>query len=208
MKLICLISGGIDSPVAAYIMNKAGADIVILHMDNRPFADDMAIEKVKKIAERLRTVTGGEVPLYSAPHGISQERISKTCDTNYQCVLCKRVMLRTAQGLAEKLGCSGVVMGDSLGQVASQTLKNIRYVSHGLNIPVLRPLIGFDKIEIEAISKEIGMFDLSIIKSKGCLVVPSRPITEADPKKRQRFDEAANVSELVTNAVNNTVRIS
>ena len=208
MKLSCLISGGIDSPVAAYLMNRAGAEITILHMDNRPFADDMAIEKVKMIADRLRAVTGSDVPLYSSPHGVSQERISKTCDTNYQCVLCKRVMLRTAQELAEQLGCSGIVMGDSLGQVASQTLKNIRYVSHGLDIPVLRPLIGFDKIEIEAIAKEIGTFDLSIIKSKGCMIVPSRPITEADPKKRQKFDEAANVDELVANAVKNTVKVS
>ena len=208
MNLLALISGGIDSPVAAYVMDKAGADITLLHMDNRPFADDMSIEKVKLLAERLRAVTGSPFPLYSSPHGISQEKISKTCDSNYQCVLCKRTMLRTAQELAGRLGCGGIVMGDSLGQVASQTLKNIRYVSNGLNIPVVRPLIGYDKLEIEAIAKEIGTYELSIIHSDGCLIVPSKPITEADLKKKDRFDELSDLCCLVADAAENTIRLS
>ncbi|MDR2698882.1 MAG: tRNA 4-thiouridine(8) synthase ThiI, partial [Candidatus Methanoplasma sp.] len=181
MKLVALISGGIDSPVAAYLMDRTGADITLLHMDNRPFADDITVEKVKALTEQLRRVTGSPFPLYSAPHGASQKKISETCDRSYQCVLCKRIMLRTAQELAGRLGCGGIVTGDSLGQVASQTLKNIRFASRGLDIPVVRPLIGYDKIEIEAISKEIGTYELSIIRSDGCLIVPSRPITEADP---------------------------
>jgi len=208
MKLIALVSGGIDSPVAAYIMAKAGADMTILHMDNRPFADDVAIEKVKSIAEQLRSVTGSPIPLYSAPHGISQKTISETCDRNYQCVLCKRTMLRTAQAIAGRIGCGGIVMGDSLGQVASQTLKNLRYASNGLKIPVVRPLIGYDKIEIEAIAKQIGTYDLSIIRSVGCSIVPSRPITEADIRKMQKFDASADLESLVSNAADNTVRIS
>lgn len=208
MRLVALISGGIDSPVAAYLTDRAGADITLLHMDNRPFADDAAIEKVKSLAERLRSVTGSPFPLYSAPHGISQEAISKTCDTNYQCVMCKRAMLKTAQELAGRLGCKGIVMGDSLGQVASQTLKNIRYASHGLSIPVVRPLIGYDKIEIEKIAKDIGTYELSIVRSNGCTIVPSKPITEADLKKKEKFDSSSDIDKLVSNAADNAVRIS
>jgi thiamine biosynthesis protein ThiI len=117
-------------------------------------------------------------------------------------------MLRTAQELAGRLGCGGIVMGDSLGQVASQTLKNLRYVSHGLSVPVVRPLIGYDKIEIEAIAKEIGTYDISIIRSDGCSVVPSKPITEADLKKMIIFDESSNLNELASAAAENAVRLS
>jgi len=189
-------------------MDRAGAEITLLHMDNRPFADDVTVEKVRSLAERLRSVTGSPFPLYSAPHGASQQKISETCDRSYQCVLCKRVMLRTAQELAGRLGCSGIVMGDSLGQVASQTLKNLRFVSRGLSIPVVRPLIGYDKLEIEAISKDIGTYELSIIRSDGCLIVPSRPITEADPGKIQKFDGSSGLEELALNAAGNAVRLS
>jgi len=208
VKLLALISGGIDSPVAAYLMDKAGAEITLLHMDNRPFADDKSIEKVKLLAEKLRSVTGSPFPLYSAPHGASQERISQTCDRSYQCVLCKRTMLRTAQELAGRLGCSGIVMGDSLGQVASQTLKNLRYVSHGLRVPVMRPLIGHDKLEIESIAKEIGTYEISIIRSDGCSIVPSKPVTEADLKKMERYDGSSDLNGLAMSAADNTIRLS
>lgn len=208
MKLIALISGGIDSPAAAYIMDRAGAEVTLLHMDNRPFADDISFQKVKEIAEQLRSVTGSPFPLYSSPHGMSQDIISKTCDANYQCVLCKRIMLKVAQEVGEKLGCSGIVMGDSLGQVASQTLRNIRYSSFGLRVPVVRPLIGYDKLEIEAIAKQIGTYEISIRHSNGCTIVPSKPITEADLKKMQRFDSSLDIESLAKNAADRAVKIS
>jgi thiamine biosynthesis protein ThiI len=208
VRLVALISGGIDSPVAAYLMNKAGADVVLLHMDNRPYADDASVAKVDEITKQLRRTTGAPFPLYSAPHGISQENISKTCDSNYQCVLCKRTMLKVAQELAFKLDCGGIITGDSLGQVASQTLKNLRYVSDGLRMPVIRPLIGYDKIEIEAIAKEIGTYEISISRSDGCSIVPSKPITEADLKKMIVFDDASGMDGLVSNAFSKIVTIS
>jgi len=208
VKLLALISGGIDSPVAAYLMDKAGAEIILLHMDNRPFADDASVEKVKLIADQLRKVTGSPFPLYSAPHGISQEKISGTCDRSYQCVLCKRTMLRTAQELAGRLGCGGIVMGDSLGQVASQTLRNLRYVSHGLTLPVMRPLIGYDKLEIESVAKMIGTYEISIIRSDGCSIVPSKPVTEADMKKIEKFDGSSDLNGLAAGAANEARRLS
>ena len=207
MRLTALISGGIDSPVAAYIMCKMGAEVILLHMDNRPFADDLSVEKVTKIAERLRAVTGQELPLYCAPHGLSQERISKTCDTNYQCVMCKRHMLKTAEQFNKSVQSQGVIMGDSLGQVASQTLKNIHAVSKGIAMPVMRPLIGYDKLEIESISKEIGVYDLSIIRSEGCRIVPSKPITEADVKKIEKFDLLSEIDDGCKDVASSAVKL-
>lgn len=181
------MSNGIDSPVASYKMGMMGAEVILLHMDNRPYTDDRSIENVKAIAERLREVTGKEYPLYIAPHGGNQTEISEKCDRSYQCVMCKRVMQRTARELAKMLGAEAIVMGDSLGQVASQTLRNIRSENIGLDFPVIRPLIGMDKLEIEAIAKEIGTYEISIRPTDGCTIVPVKPITEADPEKVEAF---------------------
>ncbi|MDD4222082.1 MAG: tRNA 4-thiouridine(8) synthase ThiI [Candidatus Methanomethylophilus sp.] len=208
IKFISLISGGIDSPVASYLMTQMGTEVILLHMDNRPFADDLTIARVKKLAVRLRKVTGQEMPLYSAPHGVSQGIIAEHCDHNYQCVMCKRAMQRTAKLLGLRLGCSGIIMGDSLGQVASQTLRNIRSENLGLEYPVIRPLIGYDKLEIEAIAKRIGTFDLSIEPVIGCTAVPLRPVTEADPERVRGFDQAVQLQAIVETAASNVVRLS
>ena len=207
MRLTALISGGIDSPVAAYVMSRIGADVVLLHMDNRPYADDITIEKVKDIAERLRAVTDKEFPLYSASHGSSQKRISETCETSYQCVMCKRHMLKTVEEFNKTIDSKGAIMGDSLGQVASQTLKNIKAVSHDIQMPVFRPLIGYDKIEIEAIAKEIGTYDISIIRSDGCSIVPSKPITEADMDKMSKFDVSSDINNRCVEIGRNAIRL-
>ena len=196
MKLVSLMSNGIDSPVASYRMSLMGADVILLHMDNRPYTDDRSVENVKAIAERLREITGKEFPLYMAPHGDNQREISENCDRSYQCVMCKRVMQRTARELAKILGADAIVMGDSLGQVASQTLRNIVSENIGLDFPVIRPLIGMDKLEIEAIAKEIGTYDISIRPTDGCTIVPVGPITNADPEKVARFGEKIDVDAI------------
>ncbi len=200
MRLIALMSSGIDSPVAAYKMSVMGADVVLLHMDNRPYASDANSDDAIAMAEQLRKVTGKELPLYFAPHGPSQDAIAQGCDRNYQCVMCKRLMQRTARELGRRLGCSGIVMGDSLGQVASQTLRNIRSENIGLDFPVVRPLIGMDKIEIEAIAKQIGTYEISIRPGHECRIVPSKPITEARPEKVGDFSRRIDVDALAARA--------
>lgn len=196
MRLIALMSGGIDSPVAVYRMCSAGAEVVLLHMDNTPYSDEAQLRDVREIAQVLREATGQELPLYVAPHRRSQDAIHDGCEHAYQCVMCKRVMQRTARELGRKLGCSGIVMGDSLGQVASQTLRNIRSENIGLDFPVVRPLIGYDKIEIEAIAKEIGTYELSIRPGHGCSIVPVRPITEANPEKVRKMSADVDIDAL------------
>jgi thiamine biosynthesis protein ThiI len=193
MRLVALLSGGIDSPVAACLMAQQGAEMVLLHMDNRPFSSDLGVRKAILLAEALRRATGQGMPLYMAPHGENQAVNKERCQSSYQCVLCKRLMLRTAQAVARRVGASGIVMGDSLGQVASQTLNNIRAEQHGLELPVLRPLIGLDKLEIERLAKEIGTYEISIMSDGGkdCTAVPSRVITNASVK--DILDEEAKV---------------
>ena len=196
MKAVSLISGGIDSPVASYIMSRAGADVVLLHMDNRPYADDRALKNVVDISERLEEVLGKRLPLYVAPHGDSQRIISESCDRNYQCVMCKRAMQRTAREFARSIGAGAIIMGDSLGQVASQTLKNIRAENVGLGFPVLRPLIGMDKIEIIEIAKRIGTFDLSIREATGCTIVPRKVTVAAEIEKIESFNDRLDLDEI------------
>ena len=162
MKAVSLLSGGIDSPVASYLISRAGADVVLLHMDNSPYCNEQAMKNVMAIAEQLEKHTGKRFPLYVAPHGPSQTAIRDSCDRNYQCVMCKRAMHRTAGEFAKIVGADMIVMGDSLGQVASQTLKNIRAENTGMSIPIVRPLIGLDKTEIMEVAREIGTFDISI----------------------------------------------
>ncbi len=207
MKLVALISGGIDSPVASYIMSQRGADVILLHMDNGIYSSEKEIEKVKMLADRLRKVTGKEFPLYRANHEANQTLIKERCEHPYQCVLCKRTMQHVAREFAKKHGCSGIIMGDSLGQVASQTLRNIRAEGAGLDFPVVRPLIGMDKNEIIDIAKDIGTYNISIIQSGGCGVVPLKPITEARTDKVLELQSKLDFDKMVSDCVESAVRI-
>jgi thiamine biosynthesis protein ThiI len=207
MRLVALLSGGIDSPVAAYVMSQVGADVLLLHMDNGPFSDGKEAAKVISIAEQLEKVTGREFPVYKADHGNSQESIKKNCDNAYQCVLCKRVMQHVAKEFAKRNGCSGIIMGDSLGQVASQTLRNIRAEGQGLDFPIVRPLIGMDKLEIISVAEKIGTYDISIIQTKGCSAVPIRPITEARPDKVMELQSKLDFAKIVSDSADSAVRI-
>ncbi len=193
MRTTVLLSGGIDSPVSAFVMAEAGAEVVLLHMDNGPYGDPKEVDKVRMLAQRLREVTGQEMPLYIADHGAAQKRIGEKCITPYRCVMCKKTMQLAAKLFSIDHGCQAIVLGDSLGQVASQTLRNINAEQSGLDFPVLRPLIGLDKNEIIEIARRIGTYDISIIRTKGCLAVPQKPVTDASP---QRAAEQAALMDL------------
>lgn len=195
-KLVCLMSGGIDSPVAAYLMLKRGADVVLLHMDNRPFADDSSIMKVKLLAKKISEATGRKLKLYVAPHGESQSQIVANADRKLTCLLCRRMMYRTACAVAEKEGAEGIVTGESLGQVASQTLDNLAAERSAARLPVLRPLLGFDKEETIIIARKIGTYELSILPGECCNLAPIRPETHAKEDVVIRAEEKLDAERL------------
>ncbi len=207
MKFVTLLSGGIDSPVAAYLMANVGADVILLHMDNGEYGDPKEIDKVKKLAKRLSEVTGKDLPLFIADHGTNQAAIKKNCEYSYQCVMFKRVMQSVAKRFAQEHGCDGIVMGDSLGQVASQTLRNIKAEQADVDFPIIRPLIGLDKEEIIDMAKRIGTFDISIIQTGGCKVVPMKPITEASIEKVLANTAKLDFEKLVADSADNAVRV-
>ena len=200
MKAVVLLSGGIDSPVAAYVMAKAGAEIIALHMDGDPYFKSTV--RVDKLVSRLREVSGQPIPLFTAPHGTANlEAISKTRIPNIRCVLCKRFMMRTAEALARQENCNAIIMGDSLGQVASQTLRNMRVEQQAIGIPILRPLVGMDKEEIIQIAKKIGTYELSIEGAGPCGIVPSKPSTCASFGKIEEAEAEMNISGMIEAAM-------
>ena len=207
MKLVALLSDGIDSPVAVYLMCRAGAEVILLNMDNGVFSSKAAKDKVRMLAERLRKVTGQELPLYSADHGSSLSAFAEKCEESYRCILCKRAMLGSARIFADKHGADGILMGDSLGQVASQTLSNIRPEQHGLGFPVIRPLIGLDKQEIIDIAQRIGTYDLSIMRTDGCGAVPKHPMTVAGVHRTRQQQGREDFGSLIRHTADSAAKI-
>jgi thiamine biosynthesis protein ThiI len=196
-KLLCLISGGIDSAVACYMMIKRGFDMVLLHLSNWPYSDKKNIGKVETLAKLLRGFYEQPLKLYIAGHGANQTEIMRNCDRHLTCVLCRRFMYRTGEQIAAKEGCQALVTGESIGQVASQTLKNLRAISSAVSIPILRPLIGLDKQEIMDIAKQIGTYDISISPGLCCTAVPSKPATSTEPARVIREEGKLHVEEMM-----------
>jgi len=201
MKLIGLLSSGIDSPVAIYLLSKKGDEILLLHADNRPFTDDREIEKFIALAKYLKKIIPSKITALLLPHGPTLEAYQMQCNNKYTCVVCKRMMLRYAETIAQKEGADAIVMGDSLGQVASQTLQNLRVVEQAVSIPILRPLIGFDKEDTIKIAKQIGTFDLSIAPADGCAAVPSKPSTQARLEHVLAEEQKIDVKRLVHDVI-------
>lgn len=206
MKLLTLLSGGIDSPVALYLMAEAGAEMLALHMDGRPSCD--AVKRTEKIVKRLRAVTGQDIPLYSCPHGeVNLSRINKSKNSHIRCILCKRSMMRAAERVAESQGCEGIVMGDSAGQVASQTLRNMQVEQESISMPIIRPLIGLDKLEIIDIAKDINTFELSICDVGPCQIAPKKPSTRAQLYKILEAEEEIGLVKATDDCVGGLVRL-
>ena len=202
LKFISLLSGGIDSPVAAHMVARRGNDGILLNMDNRPLASDEEYIKVDTIADILKGIHRGRLRTYRVPYGKPLQAIVDLAEPRYRCVLCKRGMLRIADLLCERMKGEAIVLGDSIGQVASQTLDNLSVVSAGVKHPVLRPLIGFDKVEIEAIAKEIGTYAPSHVSTVGCTAAPRHPSIGAGMNRLAREAERVGLEIMVKEAVN------
>jgi len=203
MKFVALMSSGIDSPVATYLLSKIAQEIIIVHSNNTPFSEDIEVEKFLKIVKHLKEKSPCKIELYILPNGNSLSNYKKNCENRYTCVFCKRMMVRYADKIAKKEKADAIIMGDSLGQVASQTLKNLRVVEQVTSLPILRPLIGLDKEDIIKIAKNIGTYDFSTSPSISCRAVPKKPSTQARLEQILVEESKLDVEKLVNQAIKN-----
>jgi thiamine biosynthesis protein ThiI len=208
MKFISLISSGIDSPVATYLISKKAKELILIHGNIRPFSSDKELKNFIIIAKHLKKIISCSMKVIIVPHGKNLLNFKQNCNNKFTCIFCKRMLLRYAEKIAEEEEADAVIMGDSLGQVASQTLQNIRIIEESISIPVLRPLIGFDKEDIIKIAKEIGTYNISILPSDGCNAVPNKPATKAELVKILDEENKLNINKLVEKAVENLKIIS
>ena len=183
-KAAILISGGIDSPVAAYLMAKRGLSLFAIHFASPPYTSIRAEEKVKMLLSKVARYSG-PIKLAIVPFTEIQEEIGKHCPEDYFTLIMRRMMMRISERVARENGCSGIITGESLGQVASQTIYALGATNSVCSLPVLRPLIGMDKEEIVVISKKIDAFETSILPYEDCCTVftPRHPHTR--PKEGQ-----------------------
>ncbi len=200
-----LMSGGIDSPVALYYMLRQGHEMVAVHMDNRPFTDDSPLEKVVDHLRALEAAFGRKVPLYVLPHGPTQITLMRNTDRHVGCVMCRRFMWRSAEKVAEREVASFLVTGEALGQVASQTLSNMRSATASVQLPIVRPLIGFDKQEIEAVAKAIGTYGISTRPGLCCQAVPDKPATRTNLVQILQEEDRLDVDQIVDECVRRAV---
>ena len=196
-----LMSGGIDSPVALHLMLRQGHEMMAVHMDNRPFTDDSPLEKVVDHLALLRAQYGQPIPLYVIPHGSTQTTLMRNTDRHVGCVLCRRFMWRSAERIAEREGATFLVTGEALGQVASQTLSNMHNATAAVRLPIVRPLIGFDKSEIEAVAKGIGTYGISTRPGVCCQAVPDRPATRSNLLQIVQEEERVDAEQIIDDCV-------
>lgn len=187
-----LLSGGIDSPVAAYMMAKRGLRITACHFASPPYTSERALLKVEQLCEKL-TPWCGSMAFYCVPFTEIQEQLQRNCPEEYFTILMRRLMMEIACRLAEREDCGAIITGESLGQVASQTLPALQCTDAVATMPVLRPLVGMDKTEIVEISRKIDTFDISIQPYEDCCTV----FTPRHPKLRPRLEDVAAAQALV-----------
>ena len=187
-RLVALLSGGIDSPVAAWRLMKRGCQVTLVHFHSAPFLSNVSQEKARRLAEVL-TRYQLRSRLYLVPFGELQRQITLSVQGDLRVIIYRRLMLRIAQRIAHHVHARALVTGDVIGQVASQTLDNMTVIDQAAQLPVFRPLIGMDKEEIIAEAQRLGTFDISIVPDQdSCtLFTPRHPETHA---RRYAVDEA------------------
>ena len=210
-KGLLLLSGGIDSPVAGYMIAKRGVLLEAVHFESFPYTSELAREKVFQLAREVAQYAGSfNVHVVSLTH--IQEELVKACEEDYFTLLLRRYMMAIADRLAHKLGCGGLITGESLGQVASQTIQAIGVTDPLATLPVFRPCIGMDKEEIVQVARKIGTFETSIQPYEDCCTVftPKHPRTRPELAKvleqEQKLDFEALVQEALDGAYTERIR--
>lgn len=202
---LVLLSGGIDSPVAAYMMAKRGVDVACIHYASPPYTSDRARLKVERLCERL-TPYIGDTDFYCVPFTQIQEALRDNVPSEYFTIIMRRCMLKIAQIISEKKGFKALITGESVGQVASQTMGAIYCTDSAVDMPIFRPLIGLDKTEIIAVANKIDTFDISIEPYEDCCTVfsPKHPKTRPIPEDVFKAEAAFDFSEMIAEAAMNT----
>ncbi len=177
-NVVTLLSGDIDSAVAAYLMMKRGCRIFPVFLDNKPYAAKRARARATSVVKRLAKSQPG-LEFRVAPYGQVLRALVEGAPRGLTCVLCKRTMLRMAEAIAKQVNARALVMGDSLKPIASQALANLRVIDQACGLSVLRPLVGLDKAEIERIARSIGTFEIPTHPVGVCKITPPRPRTRA-----------------------------
>jgi len=194
-RVVVLLSSGIDSPVAAWLMMKRGCSVIPLHFSVSP-AQTAQVEAIVEVLNRYAYGWALRPIIFSHQKVLAPTlaRLRELGQERWTCLFCKRVMLEKAAEIAAEVGASALVTGDSLGQVASQTLSNLEVISYGISKPIMRPLIGLDKTEIMDLARRIGTYEASIQHSHTCPFLPSKPLTQSSVEKLRQL--LAQMSEM------------
>jgi thiamine biosynthesis protein ThiI len=208
-KMVALISGGIDSPVAAWLMMKRGCEIIPLYLNNEPFSDETTRERAMQCIDALQKWSPQKkFAIYEARHGDNLLAFLNSCDNRLNCVLCRRMMYRIAGEVLKIENAHGIITGSSLGQVASQTSQNMLAEMCGMEYPIYHPLIGFDKLEITELARKIGTFESSTKPATCCMAVPEYPSTAAKPEEVIEAEKLIDVTSLVESAMKTIKKFS
>ena len=197
MKVLLLLSSGIDSPVASYLISKK-FEVIAIHFDNQPFSSKKIIKQVKKLCKKLKIKN-----LFIINHGKNQIELMKNCNNRYRCILCRRLMFKISEMIADKIKAKYLITGENLGQVCSQTLGNLTTADKSVKITIIRPLLCYDKQEIIDIAKKIGTYNISIETGGCCNVVPKNPATSSNLKFIEQEEKKINTEELISNSIKN-----
>ncbi len=203
-KTLLLLSGGIDSPVAGYLMMKRGVRIDSIHFYSPPYTSEQSLQKVKDLANEL-TKFGSTIRLHVIPFTELQVLIKDTVPPEMLMTTTRRIMMKIADKVREEIGALALVTGESLGQVASQTLESLTAINAVTNTPILRPLISFDKLEIIKIAQQIGTYEISIKPYEDCCTIftPANPKTKPKIERVVHFESQTDFDEYIERAVKN-----
>lgn len=201
-KGLLLLSGGIDSPVAGYLMSKRGLKLEAVHFHSYPYTSVQAKEKVLELAKEISAYCG-DIKLHVVSFTEIQEEIHKNCDADYMITIMRRIMMRIAQRLCGQNDCGAIVTGESLGQVASQTMQSMNVTNSVVSLPVFRPLIALDKEEIMDIARKIGTYETSILPYEDCCTVflPKNPVIRPTIKRAEILEKRLDIEGLIERAL-------
>ncbi|MFR7590848.1 MAG: tRNA uracil 4-sulfurtransferase ThiI [Longibaculum sp.] len=208
-KALLMLSGGIDSPVAGYLTLKRGVDIECIHYASPPYTSDLAREKVLDLVDVLRQYTHGRIIVHIVPFTDLQLAVYEHCEESYAMTVMRRMMYRIAEGVAHQNHCLAIVNGESIGQVASQTLESMSVINEVIRMPVLRPVACMDKLEIIDIANKIGTYDISIRPHEDCCTIftPKQPATKPKSYKATAFEDTWDFAKMVQDCIENTTDI-